>query len=110
MVKADGKIDNDEIAMAEGIGMKLFSDFDSAEFREYFNGEIETAQVTDLADLLKETLDNEAKGQIYSYLQLIASADGEVSSEEEQLLNDIAGAMGFVPTDNTTASQDVVNK
>jgi tellurite resistance protein len=110
MVRVDGKIENDEIAVAEEIGMRLFSDFDSAEFREYFSGELELATVTSLAEVLKDAVDQETKEQIYSYLRLIAAADDEISAEEEALLSEIARAMDFVPISNTEPKQAVANQ
>ena len=89
MVGADGKIESDEIAVAEGIGRQMFSEFDSTEFREYCNSLTEIANPVELAELLSDALNHEQKSVIIEYLRAIAESDGDISPEEQKLLDDI---------------------
>lgn len=93
MVGADGKIDPDEIVVAEDIGCKLFQDFDSVEFREYCNSPEQLPDLTQLTEALREVLEDEHKYLIVKYLRNISEADGNMSSEEEALLNRVADGL-----------------
>lgn len=94
MVAADGKIEQDEIIVAEGIGQKLFEDFDSVEFREYCNDPEQIPDVIELSKLMCEVLEDEHKGLIIEYLKAISEADGDVSEEETSLLNTVSSGLG----------------
>lgn len=93
MVGADGKIDPDEIAVAEGIGQKLFEDFDSVEFREYCNDPDQIPDIVKLSEALGEVLENEHKDLVIQYLHAISEADGKVTEDEELLLDNISTAL-----------------
>lgn len=93
MVSADGKIDVEEIAVAEGIGQNLVEGFDPVDFREACNSDDSPAFI-DLAELLKDVLDDEAKSAVLQYLEEVAKADGEVSAEEDDLLNKLSSTFG----------------
>ena len=99
MVNADGYIDPDEIAIAEGIGLDLIEDFDSVEFREYCNNPKQLSEAVELSETLREVFEDEHKELIIKYLSAISEADGSVSSEEKELLNQIAHGLGM--TDKT---------
>jgi hypothetical protein len=88
MVGADGKIEQQEIAIAEQIGMQLVETFDKTDFREYINN---LDAIPNVLDIGKELLPLEevAKKTILSYLEAIAKADGEFSKEEIVMLNDL---------------------
>ena len=86
MIGADGKILPEEIAVAEGIGVQLFSDFDSKDFREIVNRHGSLPAVEELASLLRDSLTDEGKTMVSRYLHAIASADGSVSPSELSLL------------------------
>ena len=102
MVGADGRIDTNEIIVAEGIGKKLFEDFDSVEFREYCNNADQMSDVVKLSEALGGALEDEHKDLITNYLRDIAEADGEVSKEEELLLQQISTALrGTANTDGS---------
>jgi Zn-dependent protease with chaperone function len=94
MVGADGEIDPREVLVAEGIGQKLMSDFDPLEFRAACKSE-DPPSFSDLIDLLKDVLDEDAKTSIYRYLNEVASADGEVSVEERALLAELRQGFGI---------------
>jgi Zn-dependent protease with chaperone function/uncharacterized tellurite resistance protein B-like protein len=89
IVGADGKVDPQEIVVAETIGQKLVSDFDPVDFREACNSD-SLPNFADLIDLLKDVLDQDAKESIYRFLNEVAKADGEVSGEEQKLLDELA--------------------
>lgn len=95
MVSADGQIDPDEIATAEGIGKKLFEDFDSVEFREYCNIPEQIPDIVNLSEALNDVLTDEHKGMVINYLRAISEADGDVSKEEELLLQRVTSGLGF---------------
>ena len=93
MASADGKIDPEEIGMAEAIGEKLISEFDSVDFREACkSGDL--PDFVDLVDLLKDVLDQEMKDLLYRYLEEIAKADGLVSPAERKLLAELSSGFG----------------
>ncbi|HAU0790194.1 TPA: M48 family metalloprotease [Legionella pneumophila] len=94
MVVADGKIDIDEVMVAEGIGQKLFDDFDSVEFREYCNNPDKITDVILLTEGLRELLEDEGKNLVIKYLRTISIANGNISKDEELLLEKIAAGLG----------------
>ena len=102
MVGADGQIDPGEIAVAETIGQKLFEDFDSVEFREYCNDPEQIPDVVKLAEAMSEVLEDEHKNLVIKYLRAISEADGNVSEDEELLLQKIAAELGVAPNNNGT--------
>lgn len=89
MVGADGKIDPDEIIVAESIGQRLINEFDSVDFRETCKSD-DLPDFSELVDLLKDVLDQEMKDVLYRYLEEVAKADGEISPEEEKLLGELS--------------------
>lgn len=86
MVGADGKIDQAEIATAEGIGKSMFSEFDSIEFRACCSDVDNLPAFNDIVSVLEKPLTHEHKSVIYDYLKEIAMADGELAEEEKELL------------------------
>lgn len=94
MIRADGRVDIQEILQAEAIGHELFEEFDSIEFREYCNDSDLIADVTRLSEAMAEMLQHAHKNLILQYLRAIAEADGCVSSEEEALLEKITSGLG----------------
>jgi|TARA_Y100000310_G_scaffold341149_3_gene439365 uncharacterized tellurite resistance protein B-like protein len=90
MVCADGKIDPDEIVVAERIGKDLFGEFDSAEFRGYCVNPGQVADIELLAKALGAVLADEDKVLIMNYLHAISEADGDVCREEELLLQKVS--------------------
>jgi tellurite resistance protein len=95
MVGADGKIDAQEIAVAEAIGQKLFEDFDSVEFREYCNKPEQILDVVRLSESMREVLKDEHKELVIMYLRAISEADGNLSEDEEALLRKVAVGLGI---------------
>ena len=93
LVCADGKIDPEEIAVAEAIGQTFFEDFDSVEFREYCNDPGQIPDIVKLSEALSEVLEDEHKDLVIKYLRAISAADGSVSEDEEALLQKIAAGL-----------------
>ena len=94
MVAADGRIEPEEIMVAEGIGGRIFESFDPIDFRECCNHPDELPDPVRTADYLTGTLSPDQKQTIMRYLNAIAAADGEVADSEFELLCRIADALG----------------
>ena len=87
MVGADGKIEQAEIAAAEGIGKNMFANFDSVDFRASCTDIDNLPAFHDIVEILGQSLSNEHRLAIYEYLKAIAMADEELAEQEETLLN-----------------------
>ena len=61
MVAADGKIEPEEIAVAEAIGAQLFEAFDATDFREYCNHPEDIPDAANVAAVLNDALEDEGK-------------------------------------------------
>ena len=94
MVGVDGRIEPSEIVVAESIGQKLFEDFDSVEFREYCNDHGQIQDIVKLSEVLSGVLENNQKDLVIKYLRAISEADGNVSEDEELLLQKVAIGLG----------------
>ena len=88
MIGADGKIEQEEVAIAESIGLELVSSFDNTDFRAFINNLDSIPNIIDLANALG-SVSQENKNIILNYLESIAKADGEISEEESKLLEEI---------------------
>lgn len=86
MVGADGKIEQDEIQVAEGIGQRLISDFDPVDFRAFVNNLDDIPDFRELVTAMKDALNDSGKKATYDYLKEIAYADDELAEEEKELL------------------------
>lgn len=86
MVGADGKIEQDEIQVAESIGQRLIADFDPVDFRALVNNLDQIPDFRELISAMKDMLNDNWKKTIYEYLKEIAYADNELAEEEKQLL------------------------
>lgn len=86
MVGADGKIEQEEIQVAEGIGERLISDFDPVDFRAFVNNLDDIPDFRELVTTMKDALNDSGKKAIYDYLKEIAYADDELADEEKELL------------------------
>ncbi len=94
MVAADGRIEPEEITVAERIGGKMFENFDPIDFRDCCNHPAELPDPVSTAGFLNKTLTEDQKKTVLRYLNAIAAADGEVADSEFDLLGGIADAMG----------------
>lgn len=85
MVVADGLVEAEEIDKAEKLGLEIDEGFDFVEFRELCQYPDDIPKLeqlfVDCQALLKED-----KSKIFNYMKQIATADGNISKEEKQLL------------------------
>ncbi len=94
MVGADGKIQPEEIQVAEGIGAQLFEGFDPVDFREMCDRHTDLPASDKLAAVLKDVLSEDHKEALIAYLEEIAKADGVVDPKEEALLSRVRDGLG----------------
>jgi len=93
MIAADGKIEPQELRVAEEAGEKIFDNFDEASLHVLLNDIKNLPPVQDTAKLLKNQIDQEEKVKIFKYLAAIAQSDGHVAAEEKAMLNNVAVAI-----------------
>jgi Zn-dependent protease with chaperone function/uncharacterized tellurite resistance protein B-like protein len=94
MVGIDGKLEQEEIAAAEHIGAQLIDTFDPTDFREYVKNLDVIPNILEVAKQLS-SLDEDAKKIIYSYLEDIANADGDLALEELNVLTELKKIWNF---------------
>lgn len=94
MIKADGKVEEAEIVVAETIGEKIFPNFDEARFRMICASDQKIPDIIDIAPLINNVMDEKGKISIIRYLIAIAQADGHVDYTEKQLLEKVAYYLG----------------
>ncbi|MEM9725719.1 MAG: M48 family metalloprotease [Pseudomonadota bacterium] len=87
MVGADGSVDPQEMAIAEGIGGRLFQNFDNVTFRERFEQLDDLPSFDSAAAILDEILVAENKRRVLAFLMEIAAADGRLHERERELLS-----------------------
>ncbi|MFK8111446.1 MAG: TerB family tellurite resistance protein [Rubripirellula sp.] len=96
MILADGIVEEAELVAAEQAGDEVFDDFDEAALRMLVQTGKNLPPVEDLANMLADTLDQEAKEKVMIYLSEIAMSDGNVSAEEREMLERIGRSLGVV--------------
>lgn len=94
MIKADGKVEESEIKMAELIGMKIFPDFNNQKFRSILNSK-NLPTIQSLTILLRDIINEEGKILIFKYLSAIAQSDGHVDNTEKTMLMELALGLGL---------------
>jgi len=97
MIAADGKIEDDEVVVAQEMGAKLLPGFDKKDFNKYLERYDELPGVADLASFLNDNIDIQTKTKLYDFLKAIAAADGEIAEEEADMLKEFASNLEFVP-------------
>lgn len=95
MIAADGKVEDEEVAVAIEVGQQLFSDFTADEFFKVLAGHKQLPGVSELAHLLGAILENREKGLVYGYLAEIAASDGHVADEETKMLEAVRENLGL---------------
>lgn len=88
MIGADGKLELDEVRIAEEMGVKILEDFDRVEFRAFIDNLENIPVFQEVVEACKD-LSPENKKVIYNYLEAIANADDELAEDEEKMLNSI---------------------
>lgn len=95
LIAADGKIMQEEIAVASAIGKRLFADFDEQEFITVVAAGRGQHEPAELAAVLRGVVNEATKRAVYKYLVAIAAADNEIAAEEHGLLRTIAQNLGI---------------
>jgi uncharacterized tellurite resistance protein B-like protein len=95
MILADGKVEESELLAAEKAGDEVFDNFDEAALRMIVEHGKGLPPVEDLAMMLRDVIDQEAKEKVMVYLSEIALADGHVAPEERQMLARIGKGLGM---------------
>lgn len=90
MVCADGKVEPSEITEAELKGKEMISNFNSLEFRELCLSPDTVPDTAELNKLAKNIFSDENIRQLKEFLTSIASADGNISDEEQAFIDTFA--------------------
>ena len=88
MIGADGKLENDEVQVAEDMGIRILPDFDRVEFRHFIGNLEEIPKLEKVAEACKH-FSNENKQIIYNYLEAIAHADDDFAEDEKKILDNL---------------------
>lgn len=94
MILADGVVEESELLAAEKAGDEVFGEFDEAALRMIVQHGKGIPPVEDLAAMLTDVLDNEAKEKVMVFLAEIAMADGHVAPEERMVLEKVGAGLG----------------
>lgn len=86
MIGADGKLENDEIRVAEELGAQLLEDFDRIDFRNFIDNLDKIPDFNLIAKICAEFDDN-TRALIYNYLEAIAHSDDDLADDEKALLD-----------------------
>ena len=100
MILADGVVEESELVAAEKAGDEVFGEFDEAALRLLVEHGKDLPPVEDLAAMLRDVLDSEAKEKVMVYLAEIAMADGHVAPEEREVLEKVGAGLGVSSTLN----------
>jgi uncharacterized tellurite resistance protein B-like protein len=95
MIKADGRIEEDEVNAAIKVGKETFSDFDEVKFRAKLNSYKMLPSIEDLSLLLKIQLNQEGKAAVIEFLVAICVSDGDIAKEEITLLQTVAKCLDY---------------
>lgn len=96
MIAADGKVEDEEVAVALEVGRQLFEKFDSNEFFKVLAGHKLLPGVSELAHLLGQVmLGEKERAQVFGYLAEIAHSDGHVAIEEIRVLEHVRQNFGL---------------
>jgi uncharacterized tellurite resistance protein B-like protein len=95
MIAADGKVEDEEVAVALEIGRQLFDEFDSNEFFKILADHKLLPGVSELAHLLGQVLGEKERAQVFGYLAEIAHSDGHFAVEELRVLEHVRHNFGL---------------
>ena len=87
MVLADGQVEQNEIDMAEKLGVRLIPNFNDQDFLKVVSGHKQLPRFNDMVDAVAPLLPLEAKAEIFDYLQAIATSDGQISPDERHYIH-----------------------
>jgi uncharacterized tellurite resistance protein B-like protein len=95
MIAADGKIEDEEVAVTIEVGRQLFVDFVADDFFQVLANHKDLPGVSELAFLLGEILEDKEKSLVFGYLAEIAASDGHVADEEKAMLEEVRTNLGL---------------
>jgi uncharacterized tellurite resistance protein B-like protein len=98
MIAADGKIEDEEVAVAIEIGRQLFSEFEANDFFKVMAGHKDLPGISELAHLLGQILEEKEKSMVFGYLAEIALSDGHIAVEETRMLEHVRLNLGLPDT------------
>lgn len=90
VIAADGKVEAEEVQVAIHHGSHLFHGFDPQWLHQAIGNHKDLPAPEDLAALLANILDDQAKSGVFHYLQSIAAADGNIAAEEQAVLDAVS--------------------
>lgn len=99
MVAADGKVEEEEIVVAVGIGQQLVEGFTPELFMACLENVQSLPSTTQMAGLLADQLECDGKVAIMEYLIAIAASDGVIDQSEVNELKEAAFALGVTIPD-----------
>ena len=95
MIAADGKVEDEEVAVAIEVGRQLFDNFDANDFFKVLADHKALPGVNELAHVLAQTLEEQEKSVVFGYLAEIAVSDGHVALEETRMLEHVRTKFGL---------------
>lgn len=98
MIAADGKFEDEEVAVALEVGAMIFADFDDAEFYKVLGNHKHLPGVAELAAMLADILEDKEKSLVFGYLAEIAASDGEVAKVEKLMLDRVRANLDLPET------------
>ncbi|WP_052556501.1 TerB family tellurite resistance protein [Enhygromyxa salina] len=95
MIAADGKVEDEEVAVTLEVGRQLFVDFVADDFFKVLANHKDLPGVSELAFLLGGILEDQEKALVFGYLAEIAASDGHVADEEKLMLEEVRTKLGI---------------
>ncbi|PRQ02257.1 Tellurite resistance protein TerB [Enhygromyxa salina] len=95
MIAADGKVEDEEVAIAIEVGRQLFAEFAADDFFRVMANHKDLPGVAELAHLLAQILEDKEKSLVFGYLAEIAASDGHVADEERAMLEQVRTKLGL---------------
>jgi hypothetical protein len=95
MIAADGKVEDEAVAVAIEVGRQLVSEFEADDFFKVLAGHKDLPGVSELAHLLGQILEETEKAMVLGYLAETAISDGHVAVEETRMLEHVRLNLGL---------------
>lgn len=99
MVNADGRVDENELAVVAALGPRMIKDFDPARLQERIENTGTQAPVEPLVNSVAPFFTDEGKVSLLRGLTMIAMADGVVDPAEEKALQRVRKSLGISKAD-----------
>ncbi|MFA5505641.1 MAG: TerB family tellurite resistance protein [Vulcanimicrobiota bacterium] len=94
LIASDGVIEDEEREVAVEMGRRMVPGFSNLTFETLLEGLDDLPSAYELAEQLRDLLDDEDKDRIINYLVAIAAADRQIVEVENQELQAVADALG----------------